>query len=189
MESVNHHLGMGELASGCLIIGPPHVYGDKTDRFSPLGTQSFDPILQRLFLPVRQHCEDAFSGNIRNHEHELLVTLFEGNFINSQHPGRIDNSGAFFQCCKTVEYLFNRRMTQTLTHSNGLAGPSEAGLINMHLEGCGLPAMGIHEGQFLSKSTTIMFASETPRQEMQKGLFAPHIQMSDAPMLFLVNFR
>jgi hypothetical protein len=29
-----------------------------------------------------------------------------------------------------------------------------------------------------------MFAFETPRQEMQEGLFA-HIQMPDAPMLFL----
>jgi hypothetical protein len=50
----------------------------------------------------------------------------------------------------------------------------------MHLEGCGLPAMGIHEGQFLSKSATTIFAFETPRQEMQKGLFTPHIQMPDA---------
>ncbi len=50
----------------------------------------------------------------------------------------------------------------------------------MPFEGYGLPAVGIHEGQFLYKSSATIFAFETAREKMYKGLFAPHIQMTNA---------
>jgi hypothetical protein len=57
----------------------------------------------------------------------------------------------------------------------------------MHLESSGLPAMGIHKRQFLSKGAVTIFAFETASKKMYEALFATHIQMTDTTMLFLMN--
>jgi hypothetical protein len=49
--------------------------------------------------------------------------------------------------------------------------------------------MRIHEGQLLYESTSTVFASETTSHEMQKCHFAPHIQVADAPVFFLMDCR
>jgi hypothetical protein len=58
--------------------------------------------------------------------------------------------------------------------------PARQAFIDVQLKGPGLTAMGIHEVYFFSKNKATIVAFETPRQEMQKGLFTPYIQMPDA---------
>jgi hypothetical protein len=59
----------------------------------------------------------------------------------------------------------------------------------MFLEARGLPPLSVHEGHFFGKRTATVFALKAARYEMQKRLLAPHIEVADAPMLFLVDCR
>jgi hypothetical protein len=80
-------------------------------------------------------------------------------------------------------------VAQTLTDGNSLACTGKTRLIDMFLKGYGLPPMCIHEWQFFCKRTATVFSMETTSHEMQKSLFAPYIQVANAPMFFLMDCR